>query len=74
MQLITLFIITGVFFVNGIPYDKQAVTVLDSLHCRLAVIILFPFGNGVDKVSADMCLVGTPLYGCRPWLAHNHIR
>ncbi len=46
---------------NGILYGKQAVTVLDSLYCRQAVIILFPFGNGVDKVPADMCPAGTPL-------------
>lgn len=27
---------------------------MDSLHCRLAVVILLPFGDSVDKVSADM--------------------
>lgn len=27
---------------------------MDSLHCRLAVIILLAYGNSVDKVSADM--------------------
>lgn len=58
-QLLTFFIITGIFFVNGIFYGKQAVTVLDSLYCWLAVIILFPFGNGVDKVPADVCPTGT---------------
>ena len=58
-QLLPFFIITGIFFVNGILYGKQAVTVLDSLHCRLAVIIRFPFGNGVDKVPADVCPTGT---------------
>ena len=60
-QLLTLFIITGIFFVNGILYGKQAVTVLDSLYCRQAVIILFPIGNGVGKVPADVCPPGTPL-------------
>ena len=60
-QLLTLFIITGIFFANGILYGKQSVTVLDSLYCRLAVIILFPFGNGIDKVSVDVCPAGTPL-------------
>ena len=58
-QLLPLFIITGIFFINGILYGKQAVTVLDSLYCRLAVIIRFPFGNGVDKVPADVCPAGT---------------
>ena len=53
-QLLPLFIITGIFFVDGILDGKQAVTVLDSLYCWLAVIILFPFGNGIDKVSTDM--------------------
>lgn len=47
-QLLTLFIITGIFF-YGILYGKQAVTVLDSLHCRLAVIILFPLGTASIK-------------------------
>ena len=56
-QLLTLFIITGIFFVNGILYGKQAVTILDSLYCWLAEIILFSFGNGIDKVPADMCLI-----------------
>ena len=44
---------------NGILYGKQAVTVLDSLYCRLAVIILFPFGNGVDKVPMYVRPAGT---------------
>ena len=31
---------------------------LDALYHRLAVIILLPFGNSVDKVAADMCPTG----------------
>ena len=35
----------------------QPVAVLDSLHCRLTVVILLSFGNGIDKVPADVCLI-----------------
>ena len=59
-QLLPFFIITRIFFVDGILYGEQPVIVLDSPHCRLAVIIRFPFGNRIDKVSADMCPAGTP--------------
>ena len=58
------FIITGVLFVNGILYGKQTVAVLDTLYCRLAVIILFSFRNGIDKIPADMGPAGTPF---DPW-------
>ena len=34
-QCLPFFIITGIFFVNGILYGKQAVTILDSLDGRL---------------------------------------
>ena len=57
-QLFPLFIITGILFVNGVFHGKQPIAVLDSLYCRLAVVILLPFGNSVDKVSADMCPTG----------------
>ena len=52
--MLSFFIITGILFVNGVFNGKQPVAVLDSLHCRLDVVILFSFGNGVDKVPADM--------------------
>ena len=35
-------------------YGESPAAVLDSLHCRLAVIILPAFGNGINKISADM--------------------
>ena len=57
-QLFPLFIITGILFVNGVFHGKQPIAVLNSLYCRLAVVILLPFGNSVDKVSADMCPTG----------------
>ena len=57
-QLFPLFIITGILFVNGVLNGKQPIAVLDSLYCRLAVVILLSFGNSVDKVSADMCPTG----------------
>lgn len=50
-QLFALFIIAGIFFVNGVLYGKQPVTVLNSLHRRLAVIILLPLWDGADKVT-----------------------
>ena len=56
-QLLPLFIITGILFVNGVLNGEQPVAVLDALHCRLAVVILFSFGNGVDKISTDMRLI-----------------
>lgn len=57
-QLFPLFIITGILFVNGVFHGKQPIAVLDSLYYRLAVVILLPFWNSVDKVSADMCPTG----------------
>ena len=58
-QLLPFFIIARIFFVNGVLYSKQTVTVLDSLYYQLAVIILFPFGNGITKVPTNVCPAGT---------------
>lgn len=60
-QLSLLFIITGVLLTNGVLYGKQTVAVLDTLYCRLAVIILLSFRNGINKIPADMCSAGTAL-------------
>ena len=59
MQLFPHFIITGILLVNGIFNGKQSIALLDSLYCRLAVVILLSFGNRVDKISTDMCPTGT---------------
>ena len=55
-QLLTLFIITGIFFVNGILYGKQAVTVLDSLYCRQAVVALVTIHFQIPMITFQKLL------------------
>lgn len=51
--------IARIFFVDKVLDRKQAVTILYSLDGRLAVIILLPLGDCVNKIPAYVRPAGT---------------
>ena len=61
-HLPSVFMIRPTLTGNGVFQSCQAVTVVDTLYCRLIIIQLFPFRNGIHEVSADVCPAATAFY------------